>query len=133
VSNITCGDYVSCVIMAIGVDIIYSLLAYSDETVWKRPVLKRIFTSVVKRALSPVGIIIAVVSFGICLGRLKGYISNNVVSYIILVLIALVGVTKYATAAIYNIRKKDYFSLKVSLLFIFLIILTLIVVLWVIG
>jgi len=131
-SNITCGDYIFCVIMTIGVDLIYSLFTYSGETAWNLPALKRIFTAVAKRALSPVGITIAVVSFGICIGRLKGYIGNNIISYIIVVSIALVGVIKNGADAIFSIRKKDYFSLKVALFFIFIILIIAIGVIWLI-
>ncbi|MFT3903486.1 MAG: hypothetical protein QM727_09945 [Niabella sp.] len=59
-----------CAIHAIGVDILFSLGA-SGATVWSTMAIKTAFKTVAKRMLGPIGVAIAVVDFGFCMGGVE--------------------------------------------------------------
>lgn len=59
-----------CGMHALGVDILFSLGA-STATVWSMVAIKAAFKTVAKRMLGPIGVAIAVVDFGLCMG---GYV-----------------------------------------------------------
>lgn len=65
-SGITAADYVNCALSALGADALYAL-AMSAGTSWSMAALTTTFTKVAKRFLGPIGVGIAVVSFGLCL------------------------------------------------------------------
>lgn len=58
----------TCAMQAIGLDIVYSLTQSSAKT-WSKKVIKKLFKTVAKRALGPVGVAIAVVEFTLCMER----------------------------------------------------------------
>ena len=62
VKHLTFEDYANCALTALGFTIFYALYGLS-ETSWKIPALKKVFSDVVKRVLSPIGITVAVLSF----------------------------------------------------------------------
>lgn len=55
---------------ALGVDLLFSL-GSSSATVWSMAAIKSAFKTVAKRMLGPIGVAIAVVDFGLCMG---GYV-----------------------------------------------------------
>ncbi len=64
--KIEANDYVACAAIAIGADILWALSTSSAST-WSIPLMTRAFGAVAKRVLGPIGVAIAVVSFGTCL------------------------------------------------------------------
>lgn len=64
--GLTMADYVNCAVAALGADALYSL-AVSGATSWSMAALTTTFTGVAKRFLGPIGVGIAVISFGLCL------------------------------------------------------------------
>ena len=64
--NIFDNDYVKCAAVAIGADALWAL-GGSSASSWSRAAMKKAFKAVAKRFLGPVGVAIAVVSFGVCL------------------------------------------------------------------
>ena len=66
-ANMTWSEVGRCAIHAIGVDILFSL-GSSTATVWTVAAIKTAFKTVAKRMLGPIGIAIAVIDFGLCLG-----------------------------------------------------------------
>jgi len=59
-----------CGMHALGVDLLFSL-GSSSATVWSMAAIKSAFKTVAKRMLGPIGVAIAVVDFGLCMG---GYV-----------------------------------------------------------
>ncbi|PTX58237.1 hypothetical protein C8N46_11713 [Kordia periserrulae] len=55
-----------CAAYAIGADVLYSL-GGGDSSKWTKKSIKKAFKAVAKRLLGPIGVAIAVVSFGLCL------------------------------------------------------------------
>lgn len=64
--NLTAAEVGDCAMAAIGVDVIWAL-GESSATAWSMSAMKRAFGAVAKRMLGPIGVAIAVVSFGLCL------------------------------------------------------------------
>lgn len=64
----TSDDFIRCGAVAIGADILYAL-ATQDSAKWTRKAMGKAFGAVAKRALGPIGVAIAVVSFGVCLAE----------------------------------------------------------------
>ena len=60
------ADLVNCALAALGADALYAL-AFSGASSWSMAALTTTFSGVAKRFLGPIGVGIAVVSFGICL------------------------------------------------------------------
>ena len=65
-NGITGADIVNCALTALGADALYSL-AFSGASSWSIAALTTTFTNVAKRFIGPIGVAIAVVSFGLCL------------------------------------------------------------------
>lgn len=61
------NEYVRCAMVAIGADVLWALGGSSAST-WTVAMMTRAFSVVAKRFLGPIGVAIAVVSFGLCLG-----------------------------------------------------------------
>ena len=61
------GDIGQCALAAIGADIIWSL--GSDGGKWTKKAIRKAFGAVAKRLLGPIGVAIAVVSFGLCVAN----------------------------------------------------------------
>ena len=59
-------DYKRCALAAIGIDLMYAVQT-SNITSWSLPVVKKAFGVVAKRALGPIGVAAAVISFGYCM------------------------------------------------------------------
>lgn len=64
--DVTWKDYVRCGVVAIGADFVFSA-GTSTNTVWSKAAMKKAFGAVAKRMLGPIGVAIAVVSFGVCI------------------------------------------------------------------
>ncbi|WP_395043677.1 hypothetical protein [Flavobacterium sp.] len=64
--GLTMSEVFHCAINALGGDALYSL-AFSGATSWTAAALTTTFTGVAKRFLGPLGVAIAVVTFGICI------------------------------------------------------------------
>lgn len=64
--RLTWADVGNCALAALGADALYSL-AFSGASSWSIGALTTTFTGVAKRFLGPIGVGIAVVSFGLCL------------------------------------------------------------------
>jgi hypothetical protein len=60
------NDYIACATMAIGADVLWAL-GTSGASTWTVPLMTKAFGAVAKRVLEPIGVAIAVVSFGVCL------------------------------------------------------------------
>ncbi len=56
-----------CAMVALGIDALWAL-GGSNAAGWTRAGMKKAFGAVAKRALGPIGVAIAVVSFGLCMG-----------------------------------------------------------------
>lgn len=67
---ITSQDIFNCGMAAIGADILWAL-GSSNASKWSKKAIKKAFGVVAKRALGPVGVAIAVVSFGTCLAAVS--------------------------------------------------------------
>jgi hypothetical protein len=67
-AKLNANDYQMCAIVAIGADVLFSL-ATSGLKTWSRALIMKAFGTVAKRMLGPVGVAIAVVSFGVCLAE----------------------------------------------------------------
>lgn len=65
-AEITAAEVGHCAAVAIGADVLWSL-GSSSASAWSMAAIKRAFGAVAKRLLGPIGVAIAVVSFGICL------------------------------------------------------------------
>lgn len=66
--GLTWADVGNCALAALGADALYSL-AFSGASSWSIAALTTTFTGVAKRFLGPIGVGIAVVSFGLCLAE----------------------------------------------------------------
>lgn len=66
--GLTWGEVGWCIAAGIGADALYSL-AISGGTTWSAAALTTVFSRVASRFLGPIGVAIAVVSFGVCLAR----------------------------------------------------------------
>lgn len=64
--EITWSEVGQCAMVAIGADILYALQG-STASSWTIPAMKKAFGAVAKRMLGPIGVAVAVVSFGLCL------------------------------------------------------------------
>lgn len=62
------NQYVKCALVAIGADVLWALTGSSAAT-WTVAMMTRAFSAVAKRFLGPIGVAIAVVSFGVCLAE----------------------------------------------------------------
>lgn len=62
------NDYIRCALVAIGADVLFALGSSSAAT-WTVAIMSRAFSAVAKRFLGPIGVAIAVVSFGVCIGE----------------------------------------------------------------
>ena len=62
------NDYVRCGMIAIGADVLWSLGGSSAST-WTVAAMSKAFGAVAKRFLGPIGVAIAVVSFGVCIAE----------------------------------------------------------------
>ena len=60
------NPYLKCAMVAIGADALWAL-GGSTASTWTAAAMTKAFTSVAKRFLGPIGVAIAVVSFGVCL------------------------------------------------------------------
>jgi len=67
-AKLNANDYLMCGIVAIGADVLYSL-GSSGLATWSTQLIMRSFAVVAKRFLGPIGVAIAVVSFGVCLAE----------------------------------------------------------------
>lgn len=65
-TEITAAEVGYCAAVAIGADILWAL-GGSSASAWTIPAMKKAFGAVAKRFLGPIGVAIAVVTFGICL------------------------------------------------------------------
>jgi len=61
------NEYVKCAMIAIGADVLWALGGSAAST-WSIAMMTRAFGAVAKRFLGPIGVAIAVVSFGLCIG-----------------------------------------------------------------
>jgi hypothetical protein len=66
--GLTWAEVGNCALFAIGADALYSL-AFSGASSWGVAAMTQAFTSVAKRFLGPIGVAIAVVSFGLCIAE----------------------------------------------------------------
>lgn len=62
------NDYIRCGIVAIGVDVGWALMG-SNASTWSIALMSKAFGAVAKRLLGPIGVAIAVVSFGVCIAE----------------------------------------------------------------
>ena len=60
------NPYVKCALVAIGADVLFAL-GGSSASSWTMTAMKKAFGAVAKRLLGPIGVAIAVVSFGLCI------------------------------------------------------------------
>jgi len=60
------NPYVKCALVAIGADVLWAL-GGSSASAWTMVAMKKAFGAVAKRLLGPIGVALAVVSFGVCL------------------------------------------------------------------
>lgn len=65
-AKLDANDYIRCAGVAIGADILWSL-GSSSAASWTIGAMTRAFGAVAKRFLGPIGVAIAVVSFGVCI------------------------------------------------------------------
>ncbi len=68
VMKIDANDVLDCVLTALGADVIYALDA-SSYAAWTSAAMSKAFSTIAKRFLGPVGVAIAVVTFGICIAH----------------------------------------------------------------
>lgn len=66
--DVTWEDYVRCAMIGIGADVLWAL-GTSDVSSWSKKAMRKAFGTVAKRFLGPIGVSIAVVSFGVCIGE----------------------------------------------------------------
>ena len=64
--SLTAGEIGTCAAVAIGADILWAL-GTSSASSWSKAAIKRAFGTVAKKFLGPIGVAIAVVSFGLCI------------------------------------------------------------------
>lgn len=64
--DVTYSDYLDCAIRAIGLDLISSSTGSTLKS-WSKFAIKKAFPVIIKRALGPIGVAIAVASFSYCL------------------------------------------------------------------
>ena len=69
-ANMSWSEVGRCAIHALGFDAIFSLTS-SGAKVWSMATIKTVFKTVAKRMLGPIGVAIAVVDFGLCLGGVE--------------------------------------------------------------
>lgn len=62
------NPWIECALFAIGADAIWAL-GSSSASAWTAAAMTKAFTAVAKRFLGPIGVAIAVVSFGVCLAE----------------------------------------------------------------
>lgn len=68
VMKIDANDVLDCALTALGADVIYALDA-SSYAAWTSAAMSKAFSTIAKRFLGPVGVAIAVVTFGICIAH----------------------------------------------------------------
>jgi hypothetical protein len=68
VGDVTWEEYARCAMIGIGADVLW-LLGTSNVCSWSKKALREAFGTVAKRFLGPIEVVIAVVSFGICIGE----------------------------------------------------------------
>lgn len=66
-STYAMNEYVKCAMVAIGADVLWAL-GGSQASAWSMTMMTKAFGAVAKRFLGPIGVAIAVVSFGLCIG-----------------------------------------------------------------
>ncbi|MGZ5191979.1 MAG: hypothetical protein ACXWCZ_13300, partial [Flavisolibacter sp.] len=67
-ARLDANDYVRCGMIAIGADVLWAL-GTSNASTWTVGAMKKAFGAVAKKMLGPIGVAIAVVSFGICIAE----------------------------------------------------------------
>jgi len=67
-AKLNANDYAMCALVAIGADVLYSLGTSGLKT-WSKHLIMKAFGTVAKRFMGPIGVAIAVVSFGVCLAE----------------------------------------------------------------
>ncbi|MBC5835896.1 hypothetical protein G6N05_13650 [Flavobacterium sp. F372] len=67
-SKISRNEFINCALGAIGADALNSL-AFSGASSWSIGAMTTAFTGVAKRFLGPIGVGIAVISFGLCMNE----------------------------------------------------------------
>jgi hypothetical protein len=67
-AKLDANDYIRCAAIAIGADVLWAL-GGSSASAWTVPAMKKAFGAVAKRMLGPIGVAIAVVSFGVCIAE----------------------------------------------------------------
>lgn len=70
-NNVTWKDYASCAVSAIGIDVFWALSGSMAKT-WTVAVIKQVFKAALPKILGPVGVGIAVASFGWCIANKYG-------------------------------------------------------------
>jgi hypothetical protein len=65
-NELTDQEIINCIIIAIGADALWAL-GGSGASSWAKKDIKRAFKAIAKRFLGPIGVAIAVVSFGLCI------------------------------------------------------------------
>ena len=68
VMKLDANDFLDCALTAIGADLIYAIDA-SSYAAWTSAAMTKAFSTIAKRFLGPVGVAIAVVTFGICIAH----------------------------------------------------------------
>ena len=67
-NNLETNEVLDCALAAIGADALFAF-GGSTATAWTAAAVTKAFSAVAKRFLGPVGVAIAVVSFGICISH----------------------------------------------------------------
>lgn len=67
-NSLTWGEVLECAAVGIGANALWAL-AGSSATSWTTAAIVRAFSAVAKRFLGPIGVTIAVVSFGVCIAQ----------------------------------------------------------------
>jgi hypothetical protein len=65
-NELTWAEIRNCAIIAIGADVLWAL-GTSNAKTWSKAAIKKAFKTAAQKALGPIGVAIALVSFGICL------------------------------------------------------------------
>lgn len=65
---LTWGEVAECVAVGVGADAVFALSG-SGATAWTAAALTRAFSAIAKRFLGPIGVAIAVVTFGVCIAQ----------------------------------------------------------------
>ena len=66
--NLESSEVLDCALGAIGADALFAF-SFSTASVWSAAAITKAFSAVAKKFLGPVGVAIAVVSFGLCISH----------------------------------------------------------------